>query len=62
MYILAIDTSCDETAVAITEGRKIISQATYSQILIHKKWGGVVPSLAKRAHQKRKETPLLHQP
>lgn len=53
MYILAIDTSCDETAVAITEGRKVIANGIYSQILIHKKWGGVVPSLAKRAHQER---------
>ena len=53
MKILAIDTSCDETAVAITEGRKVLSNIIYSQILIHKKWGGVVPSLAKRAHQER---------
>lgn len=53
MYILAIDTSCDETAVAITEDRKVIANGIYSQILIHKKWGGVVPSLAKRAHQER---------
>ena len=51
MKILAIDTSCDETAVAITEGRRIISNAIYSQIVIHKKWGGVVPNLAKRAHE-----------
>lgn len=53
MYILAVDTSADETAVAVTEGRKIISNVTYSQILIHKAWGGIVPSLAKRAHQER---------
>ncbi len=53
MKILAIDTSCDETAVAVTEGRKILSNEIYSQILIHKKWGGVVPNLAKRAHEER---------
>lgn len=53
MIILAIDTSCDETAVAVTEGRRVISNALYSQILIHKKWGGVVPSLAKRAHEEK---------
>lgn len=53
MKILAIDTSCDETAVAVTEDRRILSNEIYSQILIHKKWGGVVPHLAKRAHQKR---------
>lgn len=53
MLILAIDTSCDETSVAITAGRKILANEIYSQILIHKKWGGVVPSLAKRAHEER---------
>lgn len=50
MKILAIDTSCDETAVAVTSGRRILSNEIYSQVLIHKKWGGVVPNLAKRAH------------
>lgn len=51
--ILAIDTSCDETSVAITRGRRVMANVIYSQILIHKKWGGVVPSLAKRAHEER---------
>lgn len=53
MKILAIDTSCDETAVAVTEGRKILANVIYSQVLLHKQWGGVVPSIAKRAHQER---------
>ena len=53
MQILAIDTSCDETSVAITDGRKILSNIIYSQVLLHKKWGGVVPSIAKRAHEER---------
>lgn len=53
MNILAIDTSCDETSVAITSGRKVLSNVVYSQILLHKKWGGVVPSIAKRAHEER---------
>lgn len=53
MNILAIDTSCDETAAAVTRGRAILSNVIYSQILLHKKWGGVVPSLAKRAHEER---------
>jgi N6-L-threonylcarbamoyladenine synthase len=53
MLILAIDTSCDETSVAVTDGRRILANEIYSQILIHKKWGGVVPSLAKRAHEER---------
>lgn len=50
MTILAIDTSCDETSVAVTEGRRVLANAIYSQVVIHKQWGGVVPSLAKRAH------------
>jgi N6-L-threonylcarbamoyladenine synthase len=53
MRILAIDTSCDETSVAITSGRKVLSNVIYSQVLLHKKWGGVVPSIAKRAHEER---------
>ena len=53
MNILAIDTSCDETAVAVTNGRRILSNVVYSQVLLHQKWGGVVPSLAKRAHEER---------
>lgn len=53
MNILAIDTSCDETSVAVTDGRKVLSNVIYSQVLLHKKWGGVVPSIAKRAHEER---------
>jgi len=50
--ILSIDTSCDETAAAITLGRRVLSNVVWSQIAIHRPWGGVVPNLAKRAHQK----------
>jgi len=53
MKILAIDTSCDETSVAVTDGRRVISNVVYSQVVIHRQWGGVVPSLAKRAHQEK---------
>lgn len=53
MKILAIDTSCDETSAAVTEGRRILSNVLFSQIDIHKEWGGVVPNLAKRAHEER---------
>ena len=53
MNILAIDTCCDETSVAITDGRRVLSNVIYSQVLLHKKWGGVVPSIAKRAHEER---------
>jgi N6-L-threonylcarbamoyladenine synthase len=51
MKILAIDTSCDETSVAITINDRIISNKISSQIELHKKWGGVVPSLARRLHE-----------
>ncbi len=53
MKILSIDTSADETSCAVTTGRRVISHIEYSQILTHKKWGGIVPSIAKRAHEER---------
>ena len=53
MVILSIETSADETAAAITSGRKVLANIIYSQILLHKKWGGIYPSLAKRAHEEK---------
>lgn len=53
MKILAIDTSCDETAVAITCNTKVLSNAVWSQISLHSRFGGVMPSLAQRAHEER---------
>ncbi len=53
MKILAIDTSCDETAAAVVDGRKVLSNVIYSQVLLHQKFGGVMPSVAKRAHAER---------
>ena len=53
MNILAIDTSCDETAASVTNGRRILSNIIYSQILLHADYGGVVPLIAKRAHEER---------
>lgn len=53
MRILAIETSADETAAAVTEGRKVLSSVIYSQILTHAQWGGIYPSLAKRAHEEK---------
>ncbi len=51
MKILAIETSCDETSVAVVEdGRKVLSNQIYSQIDIHKLYGGVVPEIASRNH------------
>ncbi len=49
MKILAIESSCDETSVAILENEKIIVNLIYTQYL-HSKYGGVVPELASRAH------------
>jgi len=53
MTILAIDTSCDDTSAAVTRGNRVLSNVVWSQDSLHAKWGGVVPSLAKRAHQDR---------
>lgn len=51
MKILAIETSCDETAVAIVEdGRKVLANIIASQIDLHAKTGGVVPEIAAREH------------
>lgn len=60
MKILSIETSCDETAVAIIEATgdlnapnfKVLSNLVLSQIKIHEKYGGVFPNLAKREHSK----------
>lgn len=48
---LAIETSCDETSVAVIEnGRKVLSNVILSQIATHQKFGGVVPEIASREH------------
>ncbi|MEK9200916.1 MAG: tRNA (adenosine(37)-N6)-threonylcarbamoyltransferase complex transferase subunit TsaD [Patescibacteria group bacterium] len=51
MRILAVETSADETAAAVTEGLNVISSVRITQE-IHGQWGGMVPSLAKRDHEK----------
>ncbi|MFA5449764.1 MAG: tRNA (adenosine(37)-N6)-threonylcarbamoyltransferase complex transferase subunit TsaD [Clostridia bacterium] len=48
--ILAIETSCDETAAAVTRGREVLSSVIASQIEIHRRFGGVVPEIASRNH------------
>jgi len=51
MKILAIESSCDETAVAIVEdGRKILTDCIASQVELHRVYGGVVPEIASRKH------------
>lgn len=50
MIILSIESSCDETAAAVTRGREILSSVVNTQIEEHKKFGGVVPEVASRRH------------
>ncbi len=50
MKILAIESSCDETSVAIVEDRKVLSNVISTQIEEHKIYGGVVPEIASRRH------------
>ncbi len=50
MKILSIESSCDETAVAVTEGRRVLSSIISTQIAEHRIYGGVVPEIASRRH------------
>lgn len=51
MKTLAIESSCDETSVAILQdGREVLANIVASQIDTHKKYGGVVPEIASRQH------------
>ncbi len=51
MKILAVESSCDETAVAIVEdGRKVLTDCIASQVELHRVYGGVVPEIASRMH------------
>ncbi len=58
MHILGIETSCDDTAAAVIEAKggfnkpffSVLANTSYSQVAIHKKFGGIVPNLASRAH------------
>ena len=61
MIVLGIETSCDETGVAIYDSeRGLLGDALYSQIGLHAKYGGVVPELASRDHV-RKLLPIVNQ-
>lgn len=50
IYILAIESSCDDTAAAVLKNRQVLSNAVAGQA-VHEQYGGVVPELASRAHQ-----------
>ncbi|MCH9026452.1 MAG: tRNA (adenosine(37)-N6)-threonylcarbamoyltransferase complex transferase subunit TsaD [Proteobacteria bacterium] len=61
MRVLGIETSCDETGVAVYDGdRGLVANALYSQVGLHARYGGVVPELASRDHV-RKLTPMLRE-
>jgi N6-L-threonylcarbamoyladenine synthase len=49
-FILGFETSCDETAVAVTQGYRVLSNVLASQVDEHARFGGVVPEVAARAH------------
>ena len=54
LTILGIETSCDETAAAVIDSHKgLIAHSIFSQVTLHKKYGGVVPELASREHIKK---------
>jgi N6-L-threonylcarbamoyladenine synthase len=64
MKILAIETSCDETSIALIEKKEsgkyqVLSHETISQINLHREFGGVYPTLSRREHEKNL-IPLLH--
>jgi len=53
MYVLGVETSCDETSVSVVkDGKEVLSNEVLSQIDIHKEYGGVVPEIASREHIK----------
>lgn len=58
MRILAFETTCDETSVCVLDGRRLLSNIVFSQIGLHRKYSGVVPELASRAHLE-KISPVL---
>ena len=59
IYILAIESSCDDTAAAVIKNDRILSNVVATQ-QIHQEYGGVVPELASRAHQQN-IVPVVHQ-
>ena len=59
IYILAIESSCDDTSAAVLRNQVLLSNVTASQD-VHREYGGVVPELASRAHQQN-VVPVVHQ-
>jgi N6-L-threonylcarbamoyladenine synthase len=50
VLVLALESSCDETAAAVTDGPRVLAEAVRSQVDLHRRYGGVVPEIASRAH------------
>jgi N6-L-threonylcarbamoyladenine synthase len=51
--VLGVDTSCDDTSVAVLDGTKVLSNVVSSQVPLHRLFGGVVPEIASRKHAER---------
>ena len=58
--ILGIETSCDETAVAVLSGNEVLSSVLATQVEEHARYGGILPEVAARAHVEAIR-PLVHQ-
>ena len=59
--ILALESSCDETAAAVVEnGRRVLSNVIFSQVDVHALYGGVVPEIASRAHAAHQQPEPVH--
>ncbi|MDQ7008078.1 MAG: tRNA (adenosine(37)-N6)-threonylcarbamoyltransferase complex transferase subunit TsaD [Acidobacteriota bacterium] len=56
MRVLAVESSCDETAAAVADGRRLLSSVVSSQVALHAPYGGVVPEIAARHHLGRIRT------
>jgi len=50
MFVLGIETSCDETSCSVVRDRKVLSQVTVSSLKYHKQYGGIIPEIATRNH------------
>ena len=59
IYILGIESSCDDTSAAVLKNGVLLSNVTASQA-VHEAYGGVVPELASRAHQQN-VVPVVHE-
>ncbi|MCB0471267.1 MAG: tRNA (adenosine(37)-N6)-threonylcarbamoyltransferase complex transferase subunit TsaD, partial [Flavobacteriaceae bacterium] len=59
IYILGIESSCDDTSASVLHNGRILSNVVAGQT-VHKEYGGVVPELASRAHQQN-IVPVVHQ-